>query len=238
LHETAKNEEEANFLKQIVFERINSGGVKLEDQEARNAIYNGPLNQLCIRLARNGSLCELWGIPKPDAAEVSKKKVREAVLRNELYRSMTDVELVLRFFAYRQRRASQRGSLKQYLDTYQRIGNRFDENVLRNLEQLFVATIKLAADLFGPSAFWLPRRRAGDFTWYRRPTTVVYDPMMFALSHFTNERSHLPFDENTVKERLFNFYSEHSDKFEGRYTNRSNMNERNDLFLNFFANIL
>ena len=53
LQETAKTPREAQRLKQLVFERINSGGVKLEPQEARNAIYNGPLNQLCIKLARD-----------------------------------------------------------------------------------------------------------------------------------------------------------------------------------------
>ena len=37
LQETAKDEYQAQRLKQLVFERINSGGVKLEPQEARNA---------------------------------------------------------------------------------------------------------------------------------------------------------------------------------------------------------
>src|SRR6185437_11268174 len=44
LRETAKAVGEAQRLKQLVFERINSGGVKLEEQETRNALYNGPLN--------------------------------------------------------------------------------------------------------------------------------------------------------------------------------------------------
>ena len=49
LQETAKNEIEAMQLKQLVFERINSGGVKLEPQESRNAVFNGPFNELCIK---------------------------------------------------------------------------------------------------------------------------------------------------------------------------------------------
>ena len=53
LQETAKDKFEADRLKQLVFERINSGGVKLEYQESRNAIYDGPLNKLCIKLSRN-----------------------------------------------------------------------------------------------------------------------------------------------------------------------------------------
>ncbi len=58
LQETAKNEAEANRLKQLVFERINSGGVRLEPQESRNAIYDGPLNRLCIELSRTPSYAD------------------------------------------------------------------------------------------------------------------------------------------------------------------------------------
>ncbi|MBK1633657.1 hypothetical protein CKO31_23520 [Thiohalocapsa halophila] len=61
LKETAKSEEEALRLKQLVFERINSGGVKLEPQETRNAILDGPMNQKCVELSRDGALCRLWG---------------------------------------------------------------------------------------------------------------------------------------------------------------------------------
>ena len=56
LQETAKDAFEADRLKQLVFERINSGGVRLEYQESRNAIYDGPLNRLCIKLSRNNYL--------------------------------------------------------------------------------------------------------------------------------------------------------------------------------------
>ena len=39
LHETAKNSKEAGYLKQMVFDRINSGGEKLTPQEKRNANF-------------------------------------------------------------------------------------------------------------------------------------------------------------------------------------------------------
>ena len=50
LKETAADEKKATFLKKIVFERLNSGGVKLSPQETRNAVYSGPLNTLCLRV--------------------------------------------------------------------------------------------------------------------------------------------------------------------------------------------
>ena len=66
LKETAHTEEDALRLKQLVFERINSGGVQLSPQESRNALFDGPMNQLCIRLSKNPALCRLWGIPEPE----------------------------------------------------------------------------------------------------------------------------------------------------------------------------
>ena len=53
LKETAHSEEDALRLKQLVFERINSGGVRLSPPESRNALFDGPMNQLCIQLSRH-----------------------------------------------------------------------------------------------------------------------------------------------------------------------------------------
>jgi len=53
LKETASSEEQAAQLKKMVFERLNSGGVALSHQETRNAVYDGPLNQLCLELSKN-----------------------------------------------------------------------------------------------------------------------------------------------------------------------------------------
>ena len=62
LHETTKTDEEARRLKQLVFERINSGGERLTAQESRNAIYPGPMNELCIGLSSDPNLRALWHI--------------------------------------------------------------------------------------------------------------------------------------------------------------------------------
>ena len=43
LQETAKSQKEAEYLKQIVFERLNSGGEQLTPQETRNALQNGKM---------------------------------------------------------------------------------------------------------------------------------------------------------------------------------------------------
>lgn len=63
LNETAKTEEEAFELKQHVFERLNTGGTKLSDQEIRNAIMRGPMNDFCKKIAVESNIFhEIWDI--------------------------------------------------------------------------------------------------------------------------------------------------------------------------------
>jgi hypothetical protein len=41
LKESTPDEEDALFLRQTVFARLNTGGIKLEHQEIRNCLYQG-----------------------------------------------------------------------------------------------------------------------------------------------------------------------------------------------------
>jgi hypothetical protein len=108
LKETAANEEQAAMLKKMVFERLNSGGVKLGSQETRNAVYHGPLNKLCLELSANEKFRRMWGIPvdpnpeEKDADEEVEDSTDESTTAGiNMFKRMEDVELVLRFFAYR-----------------------------------------------------------------------------------------------------------------------------------------
>ena len=102
LQETAKDEAEAKRLKQLVFERINSGGASLTYQESRNAIYPGSMNDLSIRLARDVNFCALWNIPTPTKKELESGIVEEKLVKHPMFSKMDDVEMILRFFAFRQ----------------------------------------------------------------------------------------------------------------------------------------
>jgi rubredoxin len=64
-----------------VFERLNTGSVKLNDQEVRNAVFRGAYNDLLRTLAKNSTFLRLLGQTEP-------------------HKRMSDVELVLRFAAW------------------------------------------------------------------------------------------------------------------------------------------
>ena len=226
LQETAKSEIEATRLKQLVFERINSGGVRLEPQESRNAIYDGPLNKLCIRLARNQYLCETWQIPKPKEEEIANGQISEELPQNDTYRTMKDVELVLRFFAYRQRKKHDTGTLYRYWDNYLKYGNFFHQEVLTNLEALFQQTIELVFKVFGEKAFWLYRRRNEAWGWYRRPATAIYDPLMFVFSRYLSKKEEILAKKDSFNEELPHLYQDNYQTFSGRNINPGILNKR------------
>lgn len=240
LKETAKNDDDALRLKQMVFERINSGGTRLTGQETRNAIFDGPLNRLCIELSKNASLCRLWDLPLPDSFELQGGSASEARLEHSSFREMEDVELVLRFFAYRQKHQLHKSTvpLGSYLDAYLRHGNTFPQSTLDGLREIFEATIKLVEDVFGDHAFWLLRKRKDSWSWRERPTTTVYDALMAVMSHHIDDANALRQRATAVREQLDSFYREHYAVFEGRNVNPSALVQRERTFEKFIGDVL
>ena len=222
LQETAKNDAEAERLKQLVFERINSGGVRLEHQESRNAIYDGPLNRLCIKLSRNESLCRTWGIPEPTKEEIETEggTISQELLENPDYRQMKDVELVLRFFAFRQREHHNTGTLSRYLDNYLNYGNRFKQEIKDELGDVFEKTIALVESIFGEKAFWVTRQRGGgDWHWRQHPTTVIYDPLMFVVSQYLEQFEKLKKCSELLNRKREELFQTRNELFGGRAVN-------------------
>lgn len=246
LQETAKSDEQAQALKQLVFERINSGGDKLEPQESRNALYNGKLNQLCMKLAATVSFCKMWGIPTEDEPVQDQNDIDDeipaatdykiALANNPLYRKMQDVELVLRFFAHRQIADVEQGRLRDFLDVFLKKGNLFPRDLLRQYEELFVSTSDLVFELFGESAFYLYRPRKGlGWGWFERPTKVVYDALMFAVSQHLSDRNVLMTrNREEWLAELKEFYKQNHEMFAGRSTNKQDILSRRELMLEFF----
>lgn len=240
LQETAKNDNDANKLKQLVFERINSGGVQLKAQESRNAVFGGVFNELCIRLSRNIYLCKTWGIPEPSPEEISLGVVDDQLLKNQSFREMEDVELVLRFFANRQRDTLFRSAsnFRNFLDLYLKEANRFEPVTISALENLFKETIKFVYDLMGETAFWLFRSRSSGWSWYKRPTTAVYDSLMMAASSYLDHKSAILENQPDIQIKLENFYRLNYGIFEGRNVNPGIVKERELKFKELFESLL
>lgn len=237
LKETARNEEEAARLKKIVFERLNSGGVALSPQEARNAVYDGPLNQLCLDLSgKNAQFRAMWRLPEePEPSEDEDHTEEDAGdspdAGKRMFQRMDDVELVLRFFAYRQIHAFSGGlnKITSLLDRFLVEGNKFSADLLDEYRRMFEHTVSLLSEALGSDAFCRldrngrPQSRA-------RPTKIVYDPLMFVASRYAEApaRTTLVKSQGELRTRLGAMYRDHAALFAGRRTNSADVQQRNE----------
>jgi len=246
LYETARDEAQAETLKQLVFERINTGGVSLSAQESRNAISRGPLNERVVTLARNASFCKAWGIPEPDGAELETGEVREEVLQNDRYRSMEDAEMVLRFFALRQRTGvGPLRNMKPFLDAYWQEANaNYSPDIVDELGEIFVGTVELAYDVLGEKAFYIRRFRqasrnqpAGQ-AWVPRPTLLAYDVVMTTFSNYLDKAELLRTSYEEVQRRIAEVYDQNTADFDGRRTDARDVARRNQLVMDMLEEVV
>lgn len=237
LNESAKDEKSADKMKKMVFERLNSGGVKLAPQEIRNALYDGKMNQLTLKLSQNNSFRKLWDIEIPTHTndEEDTFDIDELPLENSMYQKMQDVELILRFFAMRHNKHFTK-RLDDFLDQFLIISNEWSEDVLSSLENLFTTTITKADELFGDKAFKL-LKKSGRTTKAHR---MIYDPMMLALSNYICEKG--DFNTNLTSpdciEELQKFYEENSTIFNGKKQTKAEINERTIAIDKFLKSIV
>jgi len=171
--ESAKTVEDAMYLKRLTFERLNTGGIELSNQEIRNCLYHGQFNDSLIELADHPIFKSAWGIPDSDLRE------RE---QNNLYKKMEDVELVLRFFALRHYE-NFKGTLESFMDLYMIQSLDFSKEDTAFLSDIFKNTISIAYDIYGKHLFRpYILDKSKNWNWAEEPYKAYYDAVMVAFS--------------------------------------------------------
>ena len=115
----------SNYLFTI-FHRLNTGGMKLNNQEIRNCIYAGPFNCLLKKLNRD-----------PKWMKLNKMK------KNIGYR-FTKQELILRLFAFHDSYKEYGGRLARFLNEYMDDNKNLDEESIEEKRNLFSRTVDIA----------------------------------------------------------------------------------------------
>jgi len=174
LKESSDTEDQSLRLRQKVFERLNTGGVRLNAQEVRNSLQAGRFNELLHQLARSELFTKIWGIPPRENDEDTPGP---RLARNSYYMRMADNELVLRFFAllYPQYIA---GGMKKTLDECMGRYTEASSIELSRLESSFHRSLRLAYEIFGPNTFRLPPQNPGR---KGRLSPTLYDAVMVAI---------------------------------------------------------
>jgi hypothetical protein len=152
----------------IIFERLNTGGLALNDMEIRNCLFRGKLNQLIKRLGR-----------VPEFAQ--------CVNQNQLEKRMVDRMLVLRFLAFYQMtfRKARRG-LKRFLNEFFETYKNPSEEKLAEFERIFKNCMKASYTISGDKGFRLRRisggTRGGE--WGARMNAAIFQVIAVSFSEY------------------------------------------------------
>ncbi len=182
-------------IRRFIFDRLNTGGTKLNPQEIRNALNPGSFNAAIIEMTRIPSFTSAFDIPPYVEADPSDYYENPARQKNSLYSRMGDCQLVLRFFALRDE-ANIRGSMKSMLDRAMEKRLSFDE--AKAEVAVFKERFDFLYELFDTSPFRLPADEKGNI----RVSAALYDSLMVALDKAWNLRDQIYMDRVGVRKRL------------------------------------
>lgn len=116
----------------LIFERLNTGGMLLQPQEVRSAIYPGPFAELLKDLNEYPAWRKVYG------AQSARLK---------------DQEFILRFFAMYFYREKYKKPLKGFLNSYMAKNKDFRLTGEEQLTLVFTTTVDYVADTLGKTAF-------------------------------------------------------------------------------------
>lgn len=151
-------------VKYDIFERLNSGAVKLEAQELRNATCRGPFKNLIKVLAENEDFLEI--------CQLSENSSR--------IKKMEDQELVLRFFAitYNDGYKEYRGGFRDFLTEKMKEFNKLPDTEIDNMKIIFIKTVKKIRESFGEAPFSKYRYENDELVRMSKFNSAVYDSII------------------------------------------------------------
>jgi len=136
IHVTQRHPESDHTSIYHIFERLNTGGTALQDQEVRNCIYSGKLNDLLIELNEESDWRKLIGKEKIDPRQ-------------------KDVKLILRYMSLFHNARNYKKPMKDFLSSFMD-ENRNPENSFIDDEKIrFHATCKVILETLGTKPFTL-----------------------------------------------------------------------------------
>lgn len=184
-------------IRRFIFDRLNTGGAKLNAQEIRNAIYPGPFNRAVVEMARLARFTEIFSIPSYTETNPNDYYENLERQRNTLYSTMGDCQLVLRYFALKDSE-NIRGSMKAMLDRAMESRMTISDSEAEALKNDFKERLEIAYSIFGPTPFLLPPDEKGR----QRISAALYDATLVALDRLWEHRDTLVAAREAIRDRL------------------------------------
>lgn len=149
-----------------IFQRINTGGVILTDQEIRQALYQGAATELIQRLAES-----------EEFLEATQRAISPA--------RMADREYVTRFLAFTELdyKKYYKGNIDNFLIKALRQVNNYDKDQIARLEKKFKNIMGFCSAVFGKYAF-----RKYNTNWRRGPVNkAIFEIWAVCFSELTED---------------------------------------------------
>ena len=140
-----------------IFERLNTGGTLLANQEVRDCVYHGKLSKFLDELNEVDSWRMILGKPKPDPRK-------------------RDLELALRFLAMRDSSAYTH-PMKDYLSRFMHKNRNASTDMLEGSRGVFKNTCRAVVDELGEKPFHVRRGL----------NAAIFDSVMCAFSNHLND---------------------------------------------------
>ena len=182
-------------IRRFIFNRLNTGGTKLNHQEIRNALNPGNFNKILIDMTRFRLFTEIFDIPpyvETDPSDYYENPDRQ---KNTLYASMGDCQLVLRYFALKNE-DNIRGSMKSMLDRAMEVKITEAEGEAWKLE--YQERLTFLYNLFDHRPFRLPPDEKGR----ERLSAAIYDSSMVAINKHWEKRSKIEANKKNVQRNM------------------------------------
>ncbi len=168
-----------------IFERLNVGAEKLNDQELRNSVYRGTYNELLKKLSKNPTLLKI-------------------LKQTECHPRMVDRQLILRFFTmWRNTHLKYKSPMKQFLNKEMDKYRNASASEIQGMEAIFIKSIEISYYVFGINAF--RRFNYGDQKnlnghWESKLNVALWDTLLYTFSFF--EKNQIIPISDSIKEEF------------------------------------
>lgn len=232
LKESAPNDEEAIFLRQLVFERLNTGGVKLGRQEIRNSLGSGLFNDMLFKLARLDLFRTIWHLPLFQEEELINHRL--PIYQESFFEKMEDIEVILRFFALRHMEYFRFG-MQGFLDLYMIRSKAFLDEDCDFFGHLYTSTLSTAYRIYEEHVFSLYEN--GHFSTKR--SKGMYDAVMVSLSEFTEDFPLLIKKRSEIIAATIDLFNKHgAETFTGKANTKKDVENRIELMRSIFRTVI
>lgn len=212
-------------IKFEIFERLNTGAVKLNDDELRNSVYRGPFIDLLKELSLTRNFQFLLNRP-------------------QFHTRMVDRGMILRFFSFWDKTyLKYKPPVKQFLNHELEENKNIAENKIEEYKDRFIHSVEMSKVVFGDKAFrrFVPgtnEKQAGNWA-ATRINMALFDIVMWGFANY--EKNQIVSNSDAIREELIDLMSTDQDFIDSimiQTSSTERVNKRFEIWKDSLKNII